>query len=108
LDFDEQEIFPYNDTTILYKQINKFRYSTSSLFIYDFNHDGNDKTLSFFSGGMGLSFTISSFDFIKNEIIYPFSVDLPLPSEIPAFEFINYIVTYALCNSDEIRFYNIV
>ena len=89
--FNEYGVFPYIDT-ILFKQINKFRYHLSSIFIYDFNHDGNDKLLVFSVSGMGVFYSILSFDFIKNVRSHILEINVPFPSEIPAFEFINYKV----------------
>ena len=87
LEFDERRLFPYQNT-ILEKQINQFRYKTSTAFFYDFNHDGNDDILTFYPSGIGLTYVIKSFDFLRNQMAISFYIVIPLPSVIPAFEFI--------------------
>ena len=88
--FNEYGVFPYIGT-ILFSQINKFRYFSSSIFIYDFNHDGTDKILDF-SVGNNVLYSILSFNFINNTYNWILTINVPFPSEIPAFEFINYKV----------------
>lgn len=89
LEFEEKEIFPYK-STILNNQINKFRYKKTASFFYDFNHDGNDEIINFFPAGRALIYTIKAYDFLKNKIILLLNVELPLPLDIPGFEFILY------------------
>ena len=86
--FNEYGIFPYIETT-LYKQINSFRYFSSSIFIYDFNHDGEDEILDF-SVGNGILYSIQSFDFVNNKYKWLLDISVDSPSSIPAFEFIIY------------------
>ena len=86
--FNEYGIFPYIETT-LYKQINSFRYFSSSIFIYDFNHDGEDEILDF-SVGNGILYSIQSFDFVNNKYKWLLDISVDFPSSIPAFEFIIY------------------
>lgn len=87
--FNEYGIFPYIETT-LYKQINSFRYFSSSIFIYDFNHDGEDEILDF-SVGNGILYSIQSFDFVNNKYKWLLDIFVDFPSSVPAFEFIIYI-----------------
>ena len=87
--FDEDGIFPYQNT-ILSKQIDQFRYKETSAFFYDFNHDGNEKLLGFRTSGHGIYFMMITFDVINNGYKRILNISIPLPSEIPAFEFINY------------------
>ena len=86
--FNEYGIFPYIETT-LYKQINSFRYFSSSIFIYDFNHDGEDEILDF-SVGNGILYSIQSFDFVNNKYKWLLDISVDFPSSVPAFEFIIY------------------
>ena len=86
--FNEYGIFPYIETT-LYKQINSFRYFSSSIFIYDFNHDGEDEILDF-SVGNGILYSIQSFDFVNNKYKWLLDISVDFPSSIPDFEFIIY------------------
>lgn len=86
--FNEYGLFPYMGT-MLYNQIDSFRYYSSSVFIYDFNHDGDDEILDF-SQGNGILYSIQSFDFIHNKYKWLLEITVPFPSEVPAFEFIIY------------------
>lgn len=84
--FNEYGVFPYTGT-ILCNQIDKFRCFLSSMFIYDFNHDGNDEILDF-SVGNGVLYSIQSFDFVNNKYKWLLDISVAFPSKEPAFEFI--------------------
>ena len=87
LEFDERELFPYQNTR-LERQINRFRYKMTTAFFYDFNHDGNDEILTFFPSGIGLLYVIKAFDFFKNQMKILLFITIPIPSNVPSFEFI--------------------
>lgn len=109
--FNEYGVFPYENTILSY-QINNFRYSLSSMFIYDFNHDGDDEILDF-SVGNGVLYSIQSFDFIKNKYKWLLTINNPFPLKEHGFEFILFkgkqgIKVYAYnyaTDSNEWRFY---
>ena len=85
--FDQDNLFPY-ENTILASQIDNFRYKKTSVFFYDFNHDGNEELLGFRTSGQGNVFGIITFDYINNKSRYIFKIIVMLPYKIPAFEFI--------------------
>ena len=84
--FNEYGVFPYINTTLFY-QINNFRYFSSSMFVYDFNHDGDDEILKF-SAGNGVLYFILSFDFMNNKYKWLLTINNVFPYTQPAFEFI--------------------